>query len=350
MPKLRSPRGIILLVAGVLLVVLVVVGASLISTQVQTDTVRDNFTAAEARVIHQVEADDDAHAALATVEGSGFATSAGTVVSALTSCMGKSATATTTGGLTQLAGFAALPGAPRDVLTFVNVPTTQAEYLADAKRLLAQLTADKANTAETAAVTQSNLIAQDEVNQDLDAIAAGIGGTSVKLVSKDVYATKTVKGTYSKSAAGLATVVAQIAPSLTAKKPVKISSANSTTLMTALTTFATACKAEAASSKAHKPKPVVHSGVSSAYPDWHLATWFLYDAHIDNEFSVSAYTNTNLELTCASSKLLEEGTLTGKVGTRGSAPSFRTSTVPSVKFLQRNVNATTVQWAWVECK
>ena len=344
MAKLLKRRTILIGAIAVIAVAAIVVGASFFVSNQLDDATAARFSAAQESLIDQVEADDDAHAALNTVETSGFATSASKVVAALQSCLGKSAVTTTTGGLAQLAGFEPLRGGARVVLPLVREPSAAA-----ADKLAADLATDKAKTAETQADVQANLIAQDEINQDLYGIAASIGGTSTKLVSKDTYATGSVKDAYKKSVADVATAVSQTAPSLTAKRAIKITSAQSAALIKSLTNFAFECNAEAASSKAHKPKPIAHVSVSSGFPDWHLNSWFPNGIHPSGGLYVAGFSNAEVKLSCTSEKLLEEGTVTGKPGTLVNAPFLHTGAF-AVKFLTRDISATTAQYAWVECK
>lgn len=337
-------RGV--LVVGLLVVIAIIVVISLIVSTVQTGIARANFTTADAQATHLVLADDDAHAALASTEGSDFVSSATSAVTGLASCLGASATTSANGELGQVAGLASDPGAPRDILPLIGTPSTEAQYLADTKRLLARVAVFKQHTADTRADTRAILLAQNEVDQDLDSIATTIAGSSAKLVRKDLYATSTVKDAYSKSVSDVGTEAASIAPDLASRRVLKLSSLQSTALISALTQFATECKAEATSSKGHIPKPTARHGASSAYPSWRTSHWPI--ASFPDEFNIAVNTQGTPTFGCVGTKLLAEGTATGPRG------GFKTvyvhgSDPPLFNVLFHHVSATAEQWAVVKC-
>jgi hypothetical protein len=344
--KSRWPRGLAVLVVTVPLCLGLVVGSTLIGSALRTSNARDEFAAALSEVSHQAELDADAHAALASSETSDFATSANKVVGSLTTCMGPSSTAQTKDALAQLAGFETETGGAPVVLRPMTMPTSDGAYVAAAHKLLAQLAADKVSTAETDADTQSNLIAQDEVNQALFAIAESVGGSSTKLVSKDVYATGAAKAGYAEAVTDLGVQVSIIAPSLTAPRTVKISPVQSSALIASLTNFARECKAVGASSAAHKPKPVVHHAGGGRFS---LTATFWPSPNIPvNAFEVAFNVNSTFAGACPATGVMAQGTTSGKLGTfvtldiPGTAPYFR--------ILQTYLSPTTVKWAIVSCK
>jgi uncharacterized membrane protein YjgN (DUF898 family) len=89
MSEPRKSRSFLILVLGILVVAGIAVAASVIAEQVQTNTARASYNSADIRVVKQIEVDDNAHAALTTVQTSGFAANASKAVTSLTSCMGK---------------------------------------------------------------------------------------------------------------------------------------------------------------------------------------------------------------------------------------------------------------------
>jgi Tfp pilus assembly protein PilE len=335
-----------MLVVGLLVVIAIIVVLTLIVSAVQTGIARTNFTKAESKVTHLVLADDDAHAALTSTEGSTFVSSATSAVTGLASCLGASATTSAKSELGQVADLSSDPGAPHDILPLISTPTTDAQYLAETRLLLARIAVFKQHTADTRADTQAILLAQNEVDQDLDSIATSISGSSTKLVRKDIYATSVVKDAYSKSVADVGTEAASIAPDLASRRVLKLSSLQSTALISALAQFATECKAEAASSRAHVPAPAVHHGGSSGYPDWHTAHWPIES--FPDEFNIAVHTEGLPTLGCVGTKLLAEGTATGPRG------GFETVHVPGsdpplFNVLVHHVSATAEQWAVVQC-
>jgi hypothetical protein len=233
----------------------------------------------------------------------------------------------------------------------MTAPTSDAAYVAAAHSLLAQLAEDKASTAETDADTQSNLIAQDEVNQALFAIAESVGGSSTKLVSKDVYATGAAKTGYAEAVTDLGVQVSIIAPSLTAPRTVKISPVQSSALIASLTNFARECKAVGASSAAHKPKPAVaHHGGGSFSLSWKTVFWPIGDygpGVFKLNYNVSNTAAKSPPADCPATGLIAQGTTTGKRGTFATINAVGNGS--AVRVLQTWLSPTTIKWAIVSC-
>jgi hypothetical protein len=337
----RPQPGLPIFLVSAVLCLALVVAASVFSSRMQFGAVHATFRVAVAKVAQQVKTDAAAHVALQKVESSDFAASTGRLVAALKPCIGPAAVAPTTSSLKQLAGFRKLVAAPRDVLPAAVAAGDDADEVADVQQMADALQTDKARTGETQADIQANLIGQDEVNQDLDAIAAGVGSTAHELVSKDGYASTSVKSAYATSVSNLATVVAKIAPSLKAKRAVKITSTQSDALQTLLGFFATACKSEASSSAANTPR-----AVTIAYLPWGSRSW-----PVENfPYSMTLKVKTAGTPTpgCTSTRLLAEGIATGGLSDKV------TVTVPGTdpsefKVLTHYTSATSAQWAVVAC-
>ena len=350
-PPPVAPRGsgaVLTRVIAILVAALVIVASGVLGSVVRTQLARQEFASAMSRMVAQVEADDTAHDALAARQGDGFATSVSTVLPAIASCLGSTATSSTKAGLSQLAGFEMTTGAPRDILPSIPPPTNEAAYLAAAATLRGQLAVDKVQSAETQSDTDAILITEGEVAQDLDAIGTTIPGLSVHVIAKDSYATKSVKEAYENAVADVTTDTTAMAPALASHNPLKISSAQSDALSTSLAQFATECKAVAVSSAANKPRPAaaVRSGGSSGYPSWHLMFWPSL-VNIPDEFSIALNVNAPVSFGCTPTSLLAEGTATGAVGTFRTIYLAGSPTYWDIR--TRNISATAVQWAVVEC-
>ncbi|HEX4442845.1 MAG TPA: hypothetical protein VHZ81_04675 [Galbitalea sp.] len=344
-----TARGILLSqVIAILTGAVVVVASGLLGSAVRTQLARQDFDTVMSKVVAQVESDDDAHAALARIEGDGLASSAKSALAALTPCIGAAATSSTQDALIQLVGFDAQAGAPRDLLPMIDTPPSEASYLATAERLRRTLSDFRVQSAETRADAQANQIAEDEVSKNLDAIGASIGSSSSRLIAKDVYATKPVKDAYGSAVAKVSATTTAIAPELASHRTMKVTAGQSAALISALTQFASECKAVAVSSIANKPKPVrISRGTgSSGYPDWHQQFW-LELVDVPNEFQLGLNVNSVASFGCNPTSLVAEGTTTGALG------SFRTLNVagspPYFDIRERHISATAVQWAVVGC-
>lgn len=227
---------------------------SVVSTATQTSAAHREFDASMTSMVHEVEADDNAHAALTSAESSDFETSAASTTTALTKCLGAGATAATTTELAQLAGFADVPGAPRVILPAIKTADSTEGYEHATAILQKALAAGRFDTKETEADTDADLIVQDEVARDLYAIATSVGGEAKTVTAKYVYAKKSTTNTYKGSVAAVADQVTALEPVLAPGKGGDlVSDTESTDLLSALGSFASECRAVAASSAAHKP-------------------------------------------------------------------------------------------------
>ena len=341
MSERRPQPGLPMFLVSIVACVALVVVASVYSSRMQFGAVHASFHAIERDVAGQIKADAAAHAQLAKVETSDFGESAGALVTALTPCLGPAALGPTESGLQQVTGFAKLKGARRDVPPKVVASEDDADELADVQQLSQALHNDKARTGETLAVVQANLVAQDEVNQDLAAVASNIAAAPRALVSKDDYASAAAKSAFAKSVAGLATVVAKIAPELKSDGPIKVSAAQSASLLAALASFATSCEAEAASSAAHTPR-----AVTIAYLGWGMKAWPV----VTFPYSMTLTVKTAGDPTrgCTSTKLIAEGIATGHLGQKVTV-TVPGADPPVFKVLTHFTSATSVQWAVVAC-
>lgn len=254
-PASRMRRAIGVQVLAIVVAAAVIAAAWVVGSVGRTTLAHQAFDASMTSMVHEVEADDNAHAALASAQASDFADSATKVTTALTTCLGSAATTQTTTDLKQLASFDAQPGAARAILPLVEPANTESAYANAASKLKKEVTAYQFRTTVTRADTQADLIAEDEVNRDLYGIATSVGGVAHTVTARYVYATEPVRSSYQQGVTDVASQVSILAPVIKSRSGVRISDGESSALIAALNTFASDCQSVAASSAAHKPAP-----------------------------------------------------------------------------------------------
>ena len=132
---------------------------------------------------------------------------------------------------------------------------SESAYARASAKLRTEVAADEFRTAETRADKQADLIAADEVNRDLYAVAATIGGTARTVTARYVYATSVVRSKYQQAVADVGIQVSIIAPEIDSRSGARISDEDSAALVRALNSYSGDCAAVAASSATHKPAP-----------------------------------------------------------------------------------------------
>jgi hypothetical protein len=123
--------------------------------------------------------------------------------------------------------------------------------------------------------------------------------------------------------------------------------------MTALTSFASECKAVGVSSAAHKPKPVavVHHGSNGSGLSWTTPYWPTGNDGVDAfqvNFTVSNTAATIPPANCPATGLLAQGTTSGKRGTSTTINVVGNGS--AIRVLRTWLSPTTVKWAVITCK
>lgn len=270
-PIVISKRTVRFSAIAVAVIALLISGTSIFITTNRTNGAHAKFEAAQASMVKEVEADDNAHAALTTAQNSDFASNAVTTTSDLTTCLGSSATSSTTAGLTQLSGFNTATGAARAVLPVVHPSNSEASYNTATVALKAALATGRFETKETKADITAMTIVENEVTSDLYSIATSIGGKAHTVTAKYVYATKPVVASYNDGVSDVTSQVTTLAPVLGPGAKAQPSETDRMDLVGSLEHYATECKAVAKSSAANKPVPT-HVRVPFRVPALHFIT------------------------------------------------------------------------------
>ena len=255
--------------SSIVVIALVTAGGTSVGSLVRLDSARQSFDGAMPRLIHEVEADDDAHASLTSAQNSSFSDSVSTLTTLLSTCVGADTMTQTTTDLKELAGFQSEPTARRVLLPLIDPPDTVAGYAKATAQIDRLVASGRLRTAETNAVTESNLIATDEVNLDLDAAAESILGQDTAVEAKYAYATTDTQTIYQSDAEHVVEELTTISPSLTSNRLVKVTPTQSTALIKSLTAFGNACASLRTSSIANTPPPpppIIHRHAIDLWP------------------------------------------------------------------------------------
>jgi hypothetical protein len=337
----RPQPGFPLFLVSVVACLVIVVFSSVTSANRQMGAVFDTYKADEGLVLTQVTTDGATHSALtnATSESSDFGASVSSLVSVLTPCIGSAATASTSGQLDQLAGFAKLHGGPRDVRPRHVATGNDSGESVDPAQMIAILDVDRAHTAQTQADILANVIARNEVNQDLYSLALDVSSGAPAFVSADHYASRAARNAYTQSVADVASAARKTAPAI--KGGQSITGTESSELLSSLGNFATECEAHAASNAARTP-----ASVTMKYLPWGEKGWpsnkFLYAIQLT--VNVAGHSTPG----CTSVRLISEGIATGNPAQKVTV-KVPEAVPPVYKVLTHYTSATSVQWAVVGC-